>query len=96
MYVQPIKCGNDVIGVVSLETGHSYANSSNYHQLMDTALYLLDYAKKPLDKDEFHPMSPGTGIIIADSNNRIVFANLSANRIYRAWVLLVLWLSYAG
>ena len=28
MYVQPIKCGNDVIGVVSLETGHSYANSA--------------------------------------------------------------------
>lgn len=84
MYVQPIKCGNEVIGVVSLETGHSYANSSNYYQLMDTALYLLDYAQKPLDKDEFHTMSPGTGIIIADSNNRIVFANLSANRIYRA------------
>ncbi len=84
MYVHPIKSGSEVIGVVSLETGHSYASSSSYHQLLDTALFLLDYAKRPLDREQFRTMSPGTGIIIADHNNRIIFANLSATRIYRA------------
>lgn len=84
MYVYPIKFGSEVIGVVSLETGHSYSMSSNYHQLLDTAVFLLEYAKKPVDKEQFRTMLPGTGIIIADHSNRIVFANLSATRIYRA------------
>lgn len=84
MYVQPIKSGNEVIGVVSMETGHSYASSSNYHQLMDTAVFLLEHGKKGLDSEQFRTMSPGTGIIIADHSNRIVFANLSATRIYRS------------
>ena len=84
MYVQPIKSGNEVIGVVSMETGHSYASSSNYHQLMDTAVFLLEHGKKGLDREQFRTMSPGTGIIIADHSNRIVFANLSATRIYRS------------
>lgn len=84
MYVYPIKSGNEVVGVVSMETGHSYASSSNYHQLMDTAVFLLEHAKKGLDREQFRTMSPGTGIIIADHSNRIVFANLSATRIYRA------------
>ncbi|MGM9540322.1 sensor histidine kinase [Anaerovibrio sp.] len=84
MYVYPIKSGNEVVGVVSLETGHSYASSSSYYQLMDTAVFLLEHGKRGLDKDQFRTMSPGTGIIIADHSNRIVFANLSATRIYRA------------
>lgn len=84
MYVYPIKSGGEVIGVVSMETGHSNTSSLSYHQLLDTAVFLLDYAKRPLDKEQFRHLSPGTGIIIADHSNRIVFANLSAVRIYRA------------
>lgn len=84
MYVCPVRAGNEVIGVVSMETGHSYAASSNYHQLMDTAVFLLDYGRRGLDKEQFRAMLPGTGIVIADHNNRIVFANLSATRIYRS------------
>ncbi len=84
MYVQPVRSGNEVIAVISMETGHSYAESSSYHQLMDTSLFMIEYAKKPVNKEQFRTLTPGTGIILADHNNRIVFANLSATRIYRA------------
>lgn len=84
MYVQPIRFGNEVIGVVSMETGSVYATSGSYHQLLDTSVFLLEYAHRPVDKELFRPMTPGTGIIIADNTNRIVFANLSATRIYRS------------
>lgn len=84
MYTYPIHAGNETIAVVTLETGDSYATSGSYQQLLDTAECLMWQARKNLNKDEFRPFAPGTGIIIADKTNRIVFANLSATRIYRS------------
>ena len=35
MYAYPIKDGNDLIGVVTLETSQGYATSSSYYQLLE-------------------------------------------------------------
>ncbi len=84
MYAYPIKDGNELIGVVTLETSQGYATSSSYYQLLEVAEMLLDYSKRQLTPDLFSPIFAGTGIIIADKNNRITYTNLSATRIYRA------------
>ncbi len=84
MYALPIKDGADIIGVVTLETSQGYATSSSYYQLLDMAELLLQYAKRQQDPELFSPIFAGTGIILADKNNRITYTNMSATRIYRA------------
>lgn len=84
MYAYPVKDGGDVIGVITLETSQGYATSNSYYQILDVAELLLQYSKKQLPTEMFSPIFAGTGIIIADKNNRITYANLSATRIYQA------------
>ncbi|ORT99454.1 signal transduction histidine kinase [Anaerovibrio sp. JC8] len=84
MYAYPIKEGNEIIGVVTLETSKEYASGSNYYQLLDTAELLMHHAKRNIDTEKFAPIFAGTGVVISDKNNRITYVNLSAKRIYRA------------
>lgn len=84
MYVYPIKDGSEILGAISLETSPGYASESNYYQLLDTASLLLQHSRRNLTPEVFSPIFAGTGIIIADKNNRINYANLSATRIYKA------------
>lgn len=84
MYAYPIKEGTDIIGVITLETSQGYATSSSYYQLLDVAELLLQHAKKQQQPELFAPIFAGTGIVIADKNNRITYTNMSATRIYRA------------
>lgn len=84
MYAYPVKEGNEIIGVITLETSKEYASGSNYYQLLDTAERLMQYSKRNIDVDIFTPIFAGTGVVIADNKNRITYVNLSAKRIYRA------------
>ena len=84
MYAYPIKEGNDVIGVITLETSKEYASGSNYYQTLDTVELLMQYSKRNIDMEMFSPIFAGTGVVIADNKNRITYVNLSAKRIYRA------------
>ena len=84
MYAYPIKEGNEVIGVITLETSKEYASGSNYYQTLDTVELLMQYSKRNIDMEMFSPIFAGTGVVIADNKNRITYVNLSAKRIYRA------------
>lgn len=84
MFTYPIKAGNEVLAVISIETGASHAKEASYRQILDTVHILFEQSRHGIDKELLRHMSPGTGVIIADKNNRIVSANLAAARIYRA------------
>ncbi|WP_037325578.1 histidine kinase N-terminal domain-containing protein [Anaerovibrio sp. RM50] len=84
MYAYPIKEGNEIIGVITLETSKEYASGSNYYQTLDTAELLMHHSKRNIDMEMFSPIFAGTGVVIADKMNRITYVNLSAKRIYRA------------
>ena len=84
MYTYAVVAGNEIVAVISLETSSGYASANTYEHLLETAQLLMLHARKGVNPEEFRPLSPGTGIVIADRNNRIVYANMSAKRIYRS------------
>lgn len=79
MYTFPIKEGNQVLAVASLET----EMADGCEPVLETVRLLLENARRPIDRELFRPLSPSDGIIIADGRNRIVFANVAALRIFR-------------
>lgn len=84
MYTFVIRDGGEIIAVVSLETSHEYMSISTYDHLLQAASLLLQHSRKQLDKDMFRSIGAGNGILIADKNNRIVYMNSSAERIYKS------------
>ena len=84
MYTYPIFMGSQVVAVISLETSSGYAASASYAQVLDTIRMVMEESKKAIDADIYSRISPGTGILIADKSNRIIYANMSATRLYRA------------
>ncbi len=83
MYAYPVLDGNEVIGVVTLETIQDGTAPEHYKKLLDVAEILLKHSRKKIDPEIFAPILADTGIIIADKNNRITYVNLSATRIYQ-------------
>lgn len=84
MYTRVIRDGNEIIAVMALETSHEYMGSSSYSQILNTTDLLLQYSRRQLDREMFSPINAGSGIVIADKNNRIVYRNNSAVRIYKS------------
>lgn len=84
MYTYPIFMGSQVVAVISLETSSGYVASASYAQVLDTIRMVMEESKKAIDADIYSRISPGTGILIADKSNRIIYANMSATRLYRA------------
>lgn len=83
MQTEPIKdSAGNTIAVISFELPANINDIEGYSYLYRTACCLLVYAHRELDSAMFSPLSPNDGIIIGDKNNRIVFANSAARRIY--------------
>lgn len=85
MYTFVVRDNGENIAVVNLETSNEYIGSSTASHVLQTVGILLLHARKQLDKDMFHPINAGNGILIADKNNRIVYTNASAIRIYKSF-----------
>ncbi|WP_196592696.1 sensor histidine kinase [Pectinatus sottacetonis] len=82
MHTEPILDSLGVAAVVSFEMEPSVTKIDGYSYLYRTACSLLSYSHRELDSYMFRPLAASDGIIIADKNNRIVFANAAAIRIY--------------
>ncbi len=83
MYTYPIHSGNEVIAVVTLTVYNTESEAGKYGEILETVRLLLNDARKPQDSIRYRPISAGDGIIICDKYNRIILANLSADRIYK-------------
>ncbi len=83
MHTFAIHDGANVIAVVSFETSSEDIRVSGYAKLLETARLILINARKNLERDMYRSISSSDGIIITDNNNRIIFANIAAVRIYK-------------
>lgn len=82
MRTEVIRDASGIIAAVSFETPPSVAQTEGYAHLYLAACSLLSYGHKNFDVHMFRPLTASDGIIIADKNNRIVFASTAAVRIY--------------
>ena len=83
MYTFPvIDDNNEVIAVICFEVNSDDAKKDGFSRLMRTALILLKNADKNADSHMYKSISSRDGIIITDKDERIIFANLAASRIY--------------
>lgn len=83
MYTFPvIDDNNEVIAVINFEVNSDDAKKDGFSRLMKTALILLKNADKNADSHMYKSISSRDGIVITDKDERIIFANLAASRIY--------------
>ncbi|TCS77510.1 sensor histidine kinase [Pectinatus cerevisiiphilus] len=82
MHTEAILDSLGIVAVASFEMQPDVAKTEGYSCLYRTACSLLTYSHKNLDAYMFRPLTSSDGIIISDKNNRIVFANTAAVRIY--------------
>ena len=82
MYVVPIIDDNTAIAVICLKIKYEDTKILGFSRLLKTAFIMLEHAGKQFDKNMYRKISSRDGIIIADKNERIIFANMVASRIY--------------
>ena len=82
-YTFAIHDGSEPIAVISLDVEQSWTELQGSDQLLQTAKLIIVNARKALEREMFAPIKPSGGLIIADGTNRIVFANVAAQHIYR-------------
>ncbi|MDQ0202762.1 histidine kinase N-terminal domain-containing protein [Pectinatus haikarae] len=82
MHTEAIFDSSGIVAVASFEMQPGVSKVEGYSYLYRTACSLLTYSHKNLDAYMFRALTSSDGIIIADKNNRIVFANTAAMRIY--------------
>ena len=82
MHTEAIMDTFGIVAVASFEMEPAVIKVDGYSYLYKTACSLLSYSHKSLDASMFRPLTASDGIIIADKNNRIVFANFAAIKIY--------------
>ena len=83
MYTYAIHDGTTVIGVISFEIDGDRLQIEGFPCLLATAVDILTNARKGVELAQYQPLSASDGILITDQFSRIVFANASAQRIYR-------------
>ena len=84
MYTFPVIDSNEVIAVICMEVNSDDAQEDGFSRLMKTARILLKNANKNTDAayNMYKSISSRDGIIITDKDERIIFANMAASRIY--------------
>ena len=83
MYTCAIHEGPQVIAVLSFEVDGERLSIEGYHHLFDTAIDVLEYARRGVTPEPWRSISASDGVIITDANSRITFADAAAQRIYR-------------
>lgn len=82
MYTFPIIDDNTVVAVICMEANSDDAQKDGFSRLMKTAMILLQNADKNANASMYKSISSRDGIIITDKDERIIFANMVASRIY--------------
>lgn len=82
MYTLPIIESNEVLAVITFEVNVEDTKRQGFSRLLTTAYTIIQNAQKNLDQNMYRSISSRDGIIIADKNERIIFANMVASRIY--------------
>lgn len=83
MYTYAIHDGTKVIAAISFEVDSDRLQIAGYSALLNTAVDILNYAKKGVEPEQYRAMSSSDGIIITDHLSRIIYASAAAQRIYR-------------
>lgn len=82
MYTIPIVVDYEVIAVICFEINYEDTQTRGFTRLLKTAFIILENAPKKADNKMYRAISSRDGIIITDKNERIIFANMVASRIY--------------
>lgn len=84
MYTIPIvdHDNNEVIAVIAFDINTDDTKIQGYSRLLKTAFIILKNSQKNLDPRMFKAISSRDGVIITNKDERIIFANLVASRIY--------------
>lgn len=82
MYTVPIADAGKTIGVICFEISPDDTKIAGFSRLLKTAFTILKNSQKQLDPKMFRSVSSRDGIIIANQDERIIFANETASSIY--------------
>lgn len=85
MYTVPIRDEiqkNQVIAICCFEINEEDIQIKGFVRLLKAAMIILKNAYKNLDANMYRAISSRDGVIITDKNERIIFANMAASRIY--------------
>jgi len=84
MQVYPVRdASNNVIAAVSFEASMEEAQLDSHQLLVETAQLMLATVKIPSSSKAYRPLSASDGIIIVDDQGKIIFANSTADSIYK-------------
>ena len=84
MQVYPVRdASSNVIGAVSFEASMEEAQLESHQLLVETAQLMLATVKIPSSSKSYRSLSASDGIIIVDDQGKIIFANSTADSIYK-------------
>jgi len=84
MQVYPVRdASSNVIAAVSFEASMEEAQLESHQLLVETAQLMLATVKIPSSSKSYRPLSASDGIIIVDDQGKIIFANSTANSMYK-------------
>lgn len=84
MRVYPVRdASSNVIAVVSFEASMEEAQLESHQLLVETAQLILATVKVPSSTKTYRSLSASDGIIIVDDQGKIIFANSTADSIYK-------------
>lgn len=83
MTAAPVFADGRTAAVVTIETTKETYDSDGYNHILKAARLLLEDNLQDYAQEMYRPIRETDGILIADKFDRIVFANLAAQRVYR-------------
>ena len=84
MQVYPVRdASSNVIAAVSFEASMEEAQLKNHQLLVETAQLMLATVRIPSSSKSYRSLSASDGIIIVDDQGKIIYANSTANSIYK-------------
>ncbi len=84
MQIYPIRdASGNVIGAISFETSMEEAQLENHQLLVETAQLMLATVRIPNSTKMYRSLSASDGILIVDEQGKIIFANSTADSIYK-------------
>lgn len=83
MITAPFFVEERTAAVITIETTRAIYESEGYGHILKMAGMLLEDNLQDYTQEIYRPMGENDGILIADKFDRIVFANLAAQRVYR-------------
>lgn len=83
MTALPVFADDRTAAVVTIETTKETYDSDGYNHILKAAGLLLEDNLQDYAQEMYRPIGETDGILIADRFDRIVFANLAAQRVYR-------------